>query len=133
MHMSSRNKTSNENKLLVGDVVVIKEDKITPRSSWRTGRVESLISGRDGKVRGAKLRTIPQEGNRTSCTRPLQKLIPLEVVRSDSSNERRAKVDPPVIVQTDDIANSSDRNSNNSRPKRKAATEGEEKRRLCRK
>ena len=58
----SREKTNEKNRLVVGDVVIIKENNNTPRSSWRTGRVDSLVVGTDGHVRGAKLRTISTDG-----------------------------------------------------------------------
>ena len=45
------------NKILqIGDVVIIKDDKIQPRGTWKKGRVENLIVGRDDVVRGAVLR-----------------------------------------------------------------------------
>lgn len=160
MYSGSRNKTNKECKLLVGDVVVVKEDKISPRSSWRTGRVDSLIVGKDGYVRGAELRTISKEGKRTLITRPLQKIIPLEVSRDDTSctdidlispsKVNPTDVDPttPIVrpiptgnvsvVSKPSASNSSsiptedvgDDSSASSRPKRDAAMKGERLRRL---
>ena len=74
----SKRKTSNENILKIGDVVIIKDDKIRSRNSWRIGLVESFFIGKDGKIR-ALLTT------RTNNSRPVQKLIPLGII-SDSCN-----------------------------------------------
>ena len=90
MHVAKRMKTCEENHLKVGDICIIKDDKMTPRSNWRSGKVEELIIGNDKKVRGAMLRTISKEGKRTVMHRPIQKLIPLEVTSNDtvSDNEK---------------------------------------------
>ena len=82
MHVNKR-RTNERIILNVGDVVVVKNEKIVPRNSWRLGRVESLVVGKDNCVRGAKLSTMLNEGRRTTIRRPLQKIIPFEVV-SDS-------------------------------------------------
>ena len=60
-----------------GDIVIIADDKVK-RNVWKMGRVESLITGRDGMVRGATLRVICK-GKPEFLNRPLQKLYPLEV------------------------------------------------------
>ena len=47
----SKRKTSanNENILKLGDVVIIKNDKVRPRNSWRTGLVKSFVVGKRWK------------------------------------------------------------------------------------
>ena len=65
--------------LNVNDVVLVKGDILTARSSWRMARVDSLVVGRDGNVRGGVLSAVSRNGKRTKLTRPLQKRIPLEV------------------------------------------------------
>ena len=40
----------------INDVVLIQDDKITPRNSWKRGKVEELIVSRDSEIRGAVLR-----------------------------------------------------------------------------
>lgn len=57
----------------VGDVVIIKSDEKN-RAQWKLGVVINLIIGRDGVVRGAKLRT-----PKSVIERPLQHLYPLEL------------------------------------------------------
>ena len=84
-HMYTRRKTNSENVLKIGEVVIIKDDDVRSRCSWRLGRVESLVVGGDNQVRGANLRTISKEFRRTSMSRPLQKIIPLEVVDSPAT------------------------------------------------
>ena len=53
-----RKSKSANSSLSLNDVVLIKDDKPLPRNEWRIGRVIELIKGRDGLLRGAKLRTI---------------------------------------------------------------------------
>ena len=56
-----------------GDVVIIKSDDKN-RAQWKLGVVIDLITGRDGVVRGAKLRT-----PKSVIERPVQHLYPLEL------------------------------------------------------
>ena len=50
------------------------------RGLWKLGRVESLIKGKDGLVRGAVVKsTTPKKRNPTRLRRPLQRLYPLEL------------------------------------------------------
>ena len=96
-HMyDSKRKTSVENKLKIDDIVVIKEDSIRPRNSWRLGRVDSLITGRDGFIRGANLSTLSNQGSKSIWSRPLQKIIPLEVQHESINDaENEDQIDKP--------------------------------------
>ena len=58
--------------LQVGELVMVASNK-QPRCTWKTGRVEELIDGRDGRVRSAIVRV----GGK-SLTRPVQLLSQLE-------------------------------------------------------
>ena len=153
MHQSKRIKTDTNASLAVDDVVVIKDDDFSPRSSWRIGRVDSLIQGRDGMVRGGVIATVSKDGKRGKMTRPVQKLIPLEVrpnegdnsaIVNDSSPSSNVSdvtsgiVDPDVPtsripsgttsgVLPDTVSNTG---TNVQRPQRVAAVAGEKKRRL---
>ena len=61
----------------IGDVVLI-QDENQPRTLWKLGRIEKLLTGSDGRVRGARLRV--RAGNKhTSLKRPMQLLYPVEV------------------------------------------------------
>ena len=58
-------KYDNHCDIKVGDVLLIKQDKI-PRMCWKKGKVESLIIGTDGYVRGAILKTHQKKLNKTN-------------------------------------------------------------------
>ena len=117
-HHIYRSAKANSNRrcnLQNGDVVVIKEDFKVPRNEWKLGKVTELIKGTDGNTRGAKLLTISKSGFRTSCYRPIQKLIPFEITKDSKVSLRydREKV-----------------HCANERPARRAASEGEQLRKL---
>ena len=98
-HMYTKQKTS-ENELQIGDVVVIKDDEVRSRNKWRLGRVESFVIGKDSQVRGANLKTISKKFHHTKMSRPLQKIIPLEVLPKCNVEEHPAPVyeeSPPVV------------------------------------
>jgi hypothetical protein len=57
----------------VGDMVLMKDDARN-RGKWSIGVVQELYQGRDGVVRGAKLRT-----RKTHIDRAVQHLYPLEL------------------------------------------------------
>ena len=86
--MYTRKKTNVNPGLALNDVVIIKDDDVRARAKWRLGRVESFVTGSDGQIRGANLRTISKEFRQTKMSRPLQKIIPLEVVESPEVNPR---------------------------------------------
>ena len=76
--------TTNKERIAIGDVVLIHDDK-HPRGFWKTGVVEELMPGRDGVVRAATLR-VGKKGQASRLRRPIQRLYPLEVKASDTSN-----------------------------------------------
>ncbi len=140
-YTSGRAKTKGGNTLQIGDVVVIKEDKISPRSTWKTGRVDSLIVGKDGHVRGAELQTTSDEGKRSMITRPLQKMIPLEVVRENSpivssddviksSFVTDKRDEPTIVIKSKSVDNVDVSATVQTRQRRRAAIIGEETRRI---
>ena len=55
-HCYHKNNTKEKWELKINDVVLIQDDKITPRNNWRRGKVEELIVSRDSKIRDAILR-----------------------------------------------------------------------------
>ena len=158
MYINKHSKINNDIQLKIGDVVIIKDDNVSPRSTWRSRYVESFIVGNDGRIRGAELRTISKAGKRTKLKRPLQKLIPLEAANcesidaenkpttsaSDTSihnvNPHPAEtIAPDTHIHGDstatDIAKienkiNTDISCHNTRPKRSAAITGETIRRL---
>ena len=65
-------------KVRVGDIVMIFEEKL-PCQSWRMGRVERLLRGKDGQIRSAVVRVHQIGQNSTLFRRPLRKLYPVEL------------------------------------------------------
>ena len=57
--------------------MIIHEDGLQ-RGLWKFGRVDKLISGKDGIVRGAVVRSTTKQRRSTMLRRPLQKLYPVE-------------------------------------------------------
>ena len=92
-----------------GDIVLIQEETLQPRSVWNLGRIESLIKGKDGQIRGAVVRTVSKGNKSQYLQRPVNKLYPLEVGNTAVKNE---------IEQIE------------LKPRRRAAVEGELKRKL---
>ena len=82
-----------------GDVVIIRPDGKN-RAQWNLGVFDDLITGRDGVVRGAKLRS-----SKSSLERPLQHLHPLEL-SCDSTEEttKSGPVDTQVVRPQRDAA-----------------------------
>ena len=71
--------------------MIIRSDEKN-RAQWKLGVVDDLITGRDGVVRGAKLRS-----SKSSLERPLQHLYPLEL--SCDSTVDRTTTSGPVDTQ----------------------------------
>ena len=60
----------------VGDVCLIEDTG--PRSTWRMGRVEETIRGKDKKIRAAVVKTI-----NGPLRRPINKLVIIESTKDD--------------------------------------------------
>ena len=84
------------------------------------GKVEELVIGRDEKVRGAKLRVLSKTGQRKIAHRPVQKLIPFEIVAENNISDEDPSYQMAEVV---------DENINR-RPTRKAANEEQNLRRV---
>eukprot|EP00795_Rhopilema_esculentum_P000481 gene481-10157_t len=81
-----------ENKLSTGRVVLIK-DLTKGKGQWKIGRVENEIIGRDGVVRGYKIRT----GNGYVVERPLQPSADLKIgadVLEENKDQRGSDLNP---------------------------------------
>lgn len=72
-----RGKKEGRSDVSEGEVVLVHEDNVK-RSNWKMGKVLELIAGKDGEVRGAKLKLITK-GKPIFVNRAVQKLYPLEV------------------------------------------------------
>ena len=77
-HCYDRKKVSDECKLRIGEIVLIKQENM-PRLKWHKGRVMNFIVGQDKLIRGVTVRAINSSGKRIIRKRPLQHLVPLEV------------------------------------------------------
>ena len=64
--------------VIVGDVVMIIEENVKP-IHWKKGRIIEVISGRDAMIRGVKLQSTSPAGKIVKISRPLQRIIPLEI------------------------------------------------------
>ena len=116
MHLYQKG-NSNPGSLKKGDVVLIKDDRPLPRYRWKIGRVVELVEGRDSHVRGAKLRTISDAGDSSSCYRPIQKLIPFEI-NEDCDESYDDNIENEIGDNARNVANTE------KRTPRKAAIEG---------
>ena len=111
----SKRQSGSSCELEMGDIVLIKEDFKVPQNVWKLGKVVELVKGRDGKTRGAKLLTVSNSGLQQNCYRPVQKLIPFEIVKSNKVNPNE---------------NHDERHCNNEIPARRAAVEGQQLRKI---
>ena len=82
VHHYAQKPTASHELVSVGDVVLM-YDEDHPRIFWKLAKVESLLKGSDGAVRGARVRV--RRGNGfTVLNRPVQHLYPLEVNVGDA-------------------------------------------------
>ncbi|XP_037930101.1 uncharacterized protein LOC119664746 [Teleopsis dalmanni] len=78
--LQSRNRWQHSTRnLRVGDLVIIHDDNLPPMK-WLLGRIIRTVTGADGKVRVAEVKT-PE----TTLTRPIAKLALLPILNSDDS------------------------------------------------
>jgi len=89
---------SNIQTVKPGAVVLVHND--TPCINWQLAVIEDTISGEDGLVRAANIRTLTGWINR-----PITKLYPLEVTISDSLLQAKNT----LLHQTEDVSSSWDR------------------------
>ena len=100
---------------VLDDVVIIVDDKTKP-THWKKGRIIGLIKGRDSIVRGVRLQTTTPTGKLTQISRPVQKIIPLEI--APTNNEKFIDTEQNLAddsYETEDDYVNEDDNSNDSR------------------
>lgn len=114
-----RGPKKSDNPIAVGDVVLV-HDENSPRGFWKIARVERLITGKDGAVRGAVLKVASKSGTATTLQRPLQRLYPLEI---SSRDPQALEQSPDEETQSVDIPLSQEQ-PNLPRPRREAAVRG---------
>ena len=105
-------------RLKQGEIVQLHNEKCI-RGLWKLAKIERLLKGADGQVRGAVIRVASSKSSSKTLRRPLSCLYPLEI-------ECTAPVDP-VDAKSDDspqneLKQSGDVNKESrSRPRRAAA------------
>ena len=67
---------SSQPAIEVGDVVVVHDESL-PRGPWKLGKVQEIIAGRDGKIRGATVKVSSNNRQHSMLRRPVQLLYPL--------------------------------------------------------
>lgn len=123
-------KTNNGQSIKIGDIVCVHDENLR-RTSWKTGIVEEVLAGADSKIRGAVVRTT-KNGKIQRLRRPLQRLCPLEV-REDEQTQQKQETDHTQMADETKPAQEIKTTASppvQSRPRRKAAEEGEERRKL---
>ena len=65
--------------------MVVHSEKL-PRSFWKLGKVEKVIPGCDGLIRGALVRVASRGRQATHLYRPIQLLFPLEMDRCHTAD-----------------------------------------------
>ena len=73
----------------MGNIVVVHEDN-AKRGLWKIAVIEGLIIGKDGVVRGARVRRAGRGKSEVIC-RPIQKLYPVESARTKVCQEGKER------------------------------------------
>ena len=109
--------------MVCGDVVLINDDDMIPRSKWKKGVISKLIHGKDGIVRGAVIKCFIKNTH-VEYERPIQRLIPFELIPESSAEDTSVPnlKDSPVEINDTHKGIA-------QRPRRRAAVEGEIRRR----
>ena len=78
-YQTSSAQRCNQIALKNGDVVLLKNEG-TARCLWKLAKVIEVLQGRDSAVRAAKVQVLNTDKQIVPSSRPIQHLIPLEVV-----------------------------------------------------
>ena len=97
---------NNYTRLRVGDVCLI-SDSDKSRTLWKLAVVDDLLVGADGKVRAVNLRT---SNGKTS--RPISKLVPLEIHTDDADHHSLAPDDFTEGSEPQDLTRTNDPGTN---------------------
>ena len=124
-------RSTDKSPISVGTIVLVHDDK--PRGFWRTARVNQLITGKDGLVRGAVVRITSGKDRVTELQRPIQLLFPLKVDCCESQlkeTDQDGEEENSEDVTTNHSETSSSKDVGNltvGRPLRAAAEQAREK------
>ena len=93
-----------EEILRIGDIVLLKEDH-KPRLSWRKGKIEAFIVGKDNVTRGVKILAYQNKLQKTvTLKRPLQLIVSLEVTNNLRENSLQ-EVKEPTRTRREAVSN----------------------------
>ena len=94
-----RRKYKSFNKLIVNDMVIIKDDDKLPRLQWKKGVTQELITGTDNNMRGAVVCVIVNKGKVITLKRDCKHLIPLELAKNITADDskRTAAINADII------------------------------------
>ena len=107
----------------VGEIVIVQAES-EPRGVWKLGKVESLITGADGNVRGAVVR-VANKDSHSFLRRPVQALYPLEVMSTErTAVDNNTATDVPATSAAEQTPSA----VQETRPRRAAAIAGEARR-----
>ena len=106
-----------DSPIAVGDIVII-HDENQPRGLWRMGRVDSLMRGKDGKVRAASVKTRAKDGKPIILRRPVQRLYPLETPINRGNMEKHESTPNEEAIQVKNPEKGS--TAKTARPKRQS-------------
>ena len=102
----------------LNDIVIVFDEKC-PRHLWRTAKVEKLLHGGDGCIRGAEVK-LSRSGNR--IRRPVSKLYPLvtETENSDIEDKNESIAARNLIGETDIIPSTDTKEVSESRSSKRS-------------
>lgn len=98
---------SDAEKLVLNDLVLIKDDDITPWNKWKKDVIDELIKGINGKVRSAMLLVCTKVGKINLIKRDVKRLILLEwylheVRTRERPNQRNAAANTDLMRRMTD-------------------------------
>ena len=128
-HRYLRTPKGSANPIAVGDIVIV-HDENQPRGLWKLGKIEELIQGADGNVRGAIVKM--PSGGQSTLRRSVQHLYPLEIRASGGNADVCTSVHQDTVVPsgtTESLPNPSGdtKEVDKTRPRRKAYLRGRER------
>ena len=119
-HKSDKQQSHNGPRINVGDVVMLKNDS-TKRLFWKIAIVQELLTGNDGKVRAAIIKTTDEQNKPQLLRRSTQHFIWIKVGETE-------EMSPPPSA--DDSTTSTQEVTTTRRPRRQVAVVGELNRRV---
>ncbi|KAL5490724.1 hypothetical protein EMCRGX_G015900 [Ephydatia muelleri] len=98
-HRYANTRVAQNKVIAVGDIVLVYESSL-PSTFWRLAKVEKLIKGTDGEIRGAFIR-VKSRNSSTVWKRPIQHLYYLESYQlEDKDKDEIAELEQPQSAHT---------------------------------